>query len=95
MDFGNKFHVAYNEFHDWLTAPTHVHNSHFYSILKNGVNTFAIQFGKQCFAKDKNAEGHYSKLGRPLIPVCMDGRGGFLQNDVYHIKTAAGKFLAL
>ena len=62
--------------------------------MKNGVDTFAIQNGNECWAKDKNAINHYNKLGAPGIidPLkCLDGRGGILRNDVYHI-VKTGKF---
>ena len=58
--------------------------------MKNGVDTFAIQNGNECWAKDKN----YNKLGAPGIidPLkCLDGRGGILRNDVYHI-VKTGRF---
>lgn len=54
--------------------------------IRNGVDTFAIQDQKSCFAADKGARGHYGKYGkRFLAPFCLFGKGGWLSNDVYII----------
>jgi len=54
--------------------------------IKNGVDTFAIQDLRFCYANDKNAAKHYNKYGpRIILPFCAWGKGGILSNDVYQI----------
>merc|ERR1712193_413897 len=54
--------------------------------IRNGVDTFAIQDLRFCYANDKNAAKHYNKYGpRIILPFCAWGKGGILSNDVYQI----------